>query len=121
MTFLADESVDHRLVLALRSKGLAVGSVTESASGSSDRQVLEMAVLQDSVLITEDKDFGELTFRLHLPNRGIMLVRSSDLSIEERADAMIAIAGLHATELGESFVVLGNSGAYRVKRLSKRD
>jgi predicted nuclease of predicted toxin-antitoxin system len=46
------------------------------APGSSDRQVLERAAREERLLITLDKDFGELAFRSKLPAlSGIILLR----------------------------------------------
>ena len=38
----------------------------------------------DAVIITEDKDFGELTYRLKIKNRGIVLIRLSGLPNNEK-------------------------------------
>ena len=59
---VADESVDFRIVTALRSVGLIVYSVAEELPSINDISVLSIAVEKEALLITEDKDFGELVF-----------------------------------------------------------
>lgn len=82
--FLADESVDFRIVTHLREKGYEVEAIVEFDSGISDDQVLEIANEIKAILLTEDKDFGDLTYRLNKPNQGIILYSSeSGLGILE--------------------------------------
>lgn len=61
--FLADESVDFRIIKSLRGK-YDVQAVIEIHAGITDEEVLQLANHMEALLLTEDKDFGELTFRL---------------------------------------------------------
>jgi predicted nuclease of predicted toxin-antitoxin system len=70
---VADESVDSRIVEKLRATGISVFSIAENQSSIMDKQVLEIAVSKNALLITEDKDFGELVFRFQLEHKGILL------------------------------------------------
>jgi hypothetical protein len=58
MRFLADESCDASVTRVLRSHGHDVKTVAETIPGSPDQTVLEMALSERRVLLTEDKDFG---------------------------------------------------------------
>ena len=58
--FLANENIPFDAVRALREKGYDVLWTREDSPGSTDIEVLEAAQKQDRVLITFDKDFGEL-------------------------------------------------------------
>jgi len=64
---VADESVDFRIVIQLRQIGLTVYAIVEQQPSIKDEEVLAIANENDALLITEDKDFGELVFRLQLP------------------------------------------------------
>ncbi|NBC82501.1 MAG: hypothetical protein GVY19_03875 [Bacteroidetes bacterium] len=64
MQIVADESVDFGIIAGFRSKGFDVYSITENHSGINDPDVLEIANNYNCLLVTEDKDFGELTYRL---------------------------------------------------------
>ena len=75
---VADECVEYEIVELLRQEGIPVLSIMESYSGIKDATVLKIAVDQSALLLTEDKDFGELVFRLQLPHHGILLVRFSN-------------------------------------------
>jgi predicted nuclease of predicted toxin-antitoxin system len=75
MRFLADECCDASLVYALRAGGHDVLYVVETMSGAEDDAILSRAFCEHRVLLTEDKDFGELVYRLGRPARGIVLLR----------------------------------------------
>ena len=73
--FLADESVDSRIVRHLRAKGIAVLSVREDFRGSSDKRVLEVSRQFDRILLTEDSDFGEWVFAHREEVVGVLFLR----------------------------------------------
>jgi len=75
LKFLADECCDAGLVASLRDLGHDVTYVIEEKTGSSDDKVLTTAYNEGRILLTEDKDFGELVYRLRKPSAGIVLIR----------------------------------------------
>lgn len=76
MRFLADENFPGEAVTMLRAAGHDVAWVRTDAPGSTDRVVLERAVAEARILITFDKDFGELAWRFGFPAHcGIVLFR----------------------------------------------
>jgi predicted nuclease of predicted toxin-antitoxin system len=76
MRFLADENFPGFSVLRLRGAGHDVAWIGEDMPGSSDRLVLHKATLEARVLLTFDKDFGEIAraSRLTSPS-GVVLFR----------------------------------------------
>jgi predicted nuclease of predicted toxin-antitoxin system len=73
--FLADECCSAGVVAALRAEGHDVVYVIETDAGADDDAVLESAYREQRILLTEDKDFGELVYRLQMPAAGIILLR----------------------------------------------
>ena len=63
MKLVADESVDAQIVEGLRTSGHEVIYFAELAPGTEDRDVLAVANGSQALLLTADKDFGELVFR----------------------------------------------------------
>lgn len=63
MKFLADENFPRPVLSVLRDSGNDVRSVAEECPGSSDEEVAELCDRDERVLLTFDKDFGELVFR----------------------------------------------------------
>ena len=60
MRFLADECCDFAAVRALRAHGHDVLAVCEFQHGSVDKDVMDLALIEERILLTEDKDFGWL-------------------------------------------------------------
>lgn len=84
MKILADESVDYAIVKALRKKRFDVVFVAESSAGMTDEKVLEFAKKSGRVLLTADKDFGELVFRHKRINNGVILYRFCGMTNENK-------------------------------------
>ena len=78
MRFLANENIPPSAIRLLREAGHDVLSIKETMIGSSDELVLARAVAENRVLVTFDKDFGELAFRWRLPaSCGVVLFRTT--------------------------------------------
>jgi predicted nuclease of predicted toxin-antitoxin system len=80
VTFLADEGVDRQIVDRLHLDGHQVAYVAEMSPGITDEAVLLESRGSASVLITADKDFGELVFRQRKASTGVLLIRLSGLT-----------------------------------------
>jgi predicted nuclease of predicted toxin-antitoxin system len=78
---MADECCNAELVSLLRSEGHDVLYGMEFKPGALDKEILETAFAQKRILLTEDKDFGELVYRLNKPAFGIILLR---IKVRER-------------------------------------
>ena len=106
MKFLADECCDTDLVTALRADGHDVLYASETLRGTDDEALLAQAFVDERLLLTEDKDFGELVYRLRKPTRGIILLR---FSIANRSQKVVRLRYLlrnSADRLFGAFVVL---------------
>ncbi len=103
---LADQNVPGAVVAALRQQGHDVAWILEEAPGSPDPDVLERAQRDMRVVVTFDKDFGELAFRRGLAaSVGVVLFRITLTSSEQAARvAMAAFAS--RTEWAGQFAVV---------------
>jgi predicted nuclease of predicted toxin-antitoxin system len=94
MRFLANENVPGDAVTSLRQAGHDVAWVRMDAPGSSDKDVLERAVEESRVLLTFDKDFGELAWQRQLPaSCGVILFRLAMPSPAEIGRTIARIIG----------------------------
>lgn len=75
MLFLADESCDFAVVRALRSAGHDVIAVRDTYPGALDEEVIALAARDARVLLTEDKDFGQIVFASEAGSAGVILIR----------------------------------------------
>jgi len=90
---LADGNIPREVVYALRERGHDILWVRTEMPGSTDRLVLERAQSEKRLLLTFDKDFGELAFRFGLPiESGVVLFRitmSSPAGVAAKATAVL--------------------------------
>ena len=118
MNFLADEGVDRQIVERLRQSGHEVLYVAEMEPSISDEEVLNRANEKNALLITADKDFGEMVFHQKLlTNGGIVLLRLSGLSPERKAEIVSKAIEKRSSELPSAFSVI-SPGRIRVRRSS---
>lgn len=82
MNILADENVDAAIVLLLRSQGHDVLWMVEHAPGTPDPKILTLAQAQQRIIVTFDRDFGELVFHRGREAPGIILLRIGSQSPE---------------------------------------
>ncbi len=106
MNFFADESLDRQIVDRLRVDGHNVLYVIEMESGISDDIVMELSNETSSILITADKDFGELVFRQKRVNSGVILSRLAGSKPEEKAEIICNAVNKHGAELINAFTVI---------------
>ncbi len=95
MRFLADENFPGVAVRALQANGYDLIWIRTTSPGISDPEVLKFAQAEDRILLTFDKDFGELAFMTELPaTSGIILFRiqsPSSIILTEKIIAAIAL------------------------------
>lgn len=106
MNFLANENFPLDAVEALRRAGHDVGWVRADAPGSTDPQVLARAAAEQRILLTFDKDFGDLAFHVGLPaGSGVVLFRLSAPSAAQLAVLVAAAIASRTDWVGHFSVV----------------
>ncbi|MBV8425818.1 MAG: DUF5615 family PIN-like protein [Hyphomicrobiales bacterium] len=117
MRFLADENLPGEAVAALEQAGHDVVWVRTAAPGSKDEIILAWAVREGRVLITFDKDFGELAWRAGLPaSSGIILFRLP-MPVAAKVGAVIAARIGERSDWDGHFSVI-EPGRIRMRRLA---
>lgn len=106
MNILADENIDEQIVGFLQKNGHNVLYVGKMSPGISDEIVLSKANQMNALLLTADKDFGELVFRQHLISKGVILIRLAGISPNKKAQLISSIINAHKDEMINSFTVI---------------
>jgi predicted nuclease of predicted toxin-antitoxin system len=116
MQFLANENFPLDAVEAVRKLGHDVAWIRTEAPGSKDRDILRRAESEQRILLTFDKDFGELAFQASLPvTCGIVLFRLQANSSTALA-ALVAAALQSRTDWPGQFAVV-EAGRIRIRAL----
>ena len=115
MRIFADENIDHQIMERLRLDGHIISSVAAIDPGIPDVFVLHLANEDVAILITEDKDFGELVFREQRSTSGVVLIRLDGLSPQSKAEVVASMIREHAQELSDAFSVI-TPGNIRIRR-----
>ncbi len=106
MKCVADENVDASIVQALRSEGHEVWYVAEEAQAISDEEVLMKSAEGTALLLTDDKDFGDLVFRQGKAASGVLLLRLAGVPANSKAKLVAQTLRVYARELEGAFSVL---------------
>ncbi len=111
MKFLLDENVEHRIATFLTTAGHNATTITDDYTpGMSDRAVLQQAVAEGRILITNDRDFGELIFKEQLPHTGVIYFRLPlDTTAAEKIGRLQHIFTTHQADLDRFIVVQPDS------------
>jgi predicted nuclease of predicted toxin-antitoxin system len=106
MRFLADESCDFAVVRALRAAGHDVRAVVETHRGANDEDVITLALSEQRVLFTEDKDFGQLVHAAIGSNGGVVFIRFPATSRAALPATILDLVAQHGQELVGRFAVV---------------
>jgi predicted nuclease of predicted toxin-antitoxin system len=115
VNLVCDEAVDEPIVARLRADGHDVTYVRELSPSITDDEVLDAANRHMAPLVTNDKDFGELIYRLGRVSHGVVLLRLAGLSNAAKADIVSSAIRAHASELDGGFTVI-SPGMVRIRR-----
>ena len=108
MQFVVDAGVGTSVEMLLRELGHDTVAVRDLNPHMPDVEVLALAQRQAAIIITMDKDFGDLIFKEMRPHHGVLLLRLDDATGPERATVVRLILDSHAAELPGRFAVFQN-------------
>jgi predicted nuclease of predicted toxin-antitoxin system len=109
MNLIADEGVDRQIVELLRNEGHEVLSIAELKPGISDDEVINYTNKNGSLLITSDRDFGELVYRMKRSHFGIILIRLAGIPPHKKAELVSKTINEHSEKLMFAFTVISNN------------
>jgi predicted nuclease of predicted toxin-antitoxin system len=107
----ANENVPGAAVAALRAHGHDVWWCAETSPGLTDHEVLDRAYADRRIVLTFDKDFGELVFQRGLPAAGVVLFRVAASSPEAMADLVVRFVTDYADALANHFSIVSDDPA----------
>ena len=107
MRVLANEQVPAARVQRLRQSGHDVAAIGEDSPGPGEEQVLARAAREQRYLLTFDRDYGELIYRLGLPAPpSVLYIRFTPRTPAELAEYLLALISQPSLSLHGQFDVI---------------
>jgi predicted nuclease of predicted toxin-antitoxin system len=114
--FLADESCDVTVVHVLREAGHDVLSISDISPRADDTIVIDLAANESRILLTEDRDFGQLVYASTRTSGGVIYMRYPASAQSTLAQDVVSLVASHRDHLLGHFVVM-QPGRTRISRL----
>ena len=115
MRFLADESCDYGVVRGLRAAGHGVRAVSELSPRATDTEVTALAAREARIVLTEDRDLGQLVYAHGQPTRGVIYLRYALALRRQIARDIVTLVTQRGETLAGCFVVM-QPGRVRISR-----
>ena len=115
LRFLVDVGVSKKVEQWLLKNGYNMKAVRDIDTRMDDAKILNIAASENRMVITMDKDFGELVYNSGLAHCGVLLLRLEDAMADEKVVVMEKILTEHSDKLLNNFCVFQN-GRLRIKR-----
>jgi predicted nuclease of predicted toxin-antitoxin system len=106
MRFLVDECTGPGVAKWLAEQGHDVFSAFDQAKGAADVDLLDRAVAEDRILLTNDRDFGEMIYRDNRAHRGVIFLRLHDERTPTKIRVLAKMLGNYAERLPGKFAVV---------------
>ena len=106
MHFLADESCDFAVVRALKRAGFDVLCISESTPRAEDLEVIGIALREERILLTEDKDFGRLVYSHGQETLGVIFLRFPTFAHKQISRDVLDLVKLQGERLVGSFITV---------------
>ena len=115
MKFIVDECTGSNVANFLFQKGFEVISIFDQFRGVTDDFILEKCHTESYVLVTSDKDFGEMIFRQNRNHSGIILIRCEPNNFITRIEILIKLFENYSHEIENNFIVVTNTKVRVIK------
>jgi predicted nuclease of predicted toxin-antitoxin system len=103
---IADESVNKNLIIALRKAGHSVLSIAEESAGISDQEIVIKSLIPPRIIISEDKDFGELVYHHKVSVIGVIFLRYTPYEFDIIKERLLTFIADHMGNLQGKFAVI---------------
>jgi predicted nuclease of predicted toxin-antitoxin system len=118
MKFLVDVGVGKKVEEYLLDKRYDTKTVRSLDQRMPDQEIIRLAALEKRIVITMDKDFGELVYHSEMDHCGILLLRLEDATGSEKRQVIKKILENYADNMKDHFCVFQNK-KFRFRKLSR--
>jgi len=108
LKFIADVNVEKTLVDFLKAQGFDIIWIPDYDCKLNDDELLKLANKENRVLITNDKDFGELVFLQKKLTTGIILIRIKGQDVKKKLRSLKKLISLYENKIDNHFIVISD-------------
>ena len=116
LKFLVDVGVSKKVEQYLQEQGYDTKAVRTIDTRMSDQAIIRLAASEDRMVITMDKDFGELVYHSALKHSGVLLLRLEDATGSEKLKVVSNILKNYSHQIKNHFCVYQNN-KFRIRRI----
>ena len=120
LKFLVDVGVGKGIEEYLNEKGYDTKAVRDIDPGMEDEEIIRIAVSEDRMIITMDKDFGELVYHSSIEHSGVLLLRLEDATGTEKLQVVKHILSNYANRIRDCFCVF-QKDKFRIRKIPKKE
>lgn len=116
MKFLIDEDISPKIARLLNELGYSATHIREIQISLTDQEILKIAITEQCIVITEDKDFGELVFKEGQLHNGVIFLRLEDQTLQNTKRVIRWLLSKHENRLKGNFTtVVEKESKFRVR------
>lgn len=105
LKFVVDECTGDAVADFLKEEGYDVYVVADESPQALDTEIIHFAYEQKRIVVTNDKDFGDMVYRDQLPHAGVILLRLSDSLASTKIRVLTSVLEQYPDKLQDRFVV----------------
>lgn len=113
---IIDENVDHEILAQLKSSTYEIFSIQEQSFGITDREIIELAKEKKGIILTEDKDFGELVFAHKISNCSVIFLRYNYPDCDKIIKNIFKVLEIYYDK-GEHFFITITATKIRIRKI----
>ena len=118
LKFLVDVGVGKKIELFLKEKGYNTKTVRTIDPQMSDEEIIRLLLNENRMIITMDKDFGELVYHYGRDPCGVLLPRLENATGSEKQEVVANILAKHSTDIVNRYCVFQN-GRLRIRKIGR--
>lgn len=118
LKFLVDVGVGKKIEEYLKQQGYDTKIVRDIDIRMADEDIVRLAALEYRMVMTMDKDFGELVYHSNMKHCGVLLLRMENATVSEKLEVITYILSNYSDRLKDSFCVY-QKNRFRIRKIKR--
>ena len=106
---IVDKNIDQEIIRNLIDNDFDILSIKKNSPGISDKDIISIAKSIKGIVLTEDKDFGELVFSHQITDCSVIFLRYKKPDLQDIIKALINTLSIYISKPGLVFITITRS------------